>query len=327
MYELGWQVIVKKGDFKIDDLCIFAEIDSIFPEKPEFEFLRLKHFRIKTMKMKGVLSQGIIFSLHILGPDVYTGMLRDHYSGKTNLIGLDISDLIGVIKFELPISPGQKGNTKGNFPLDIIPKTDEMRLQSVPKLLDEMRGMNIYITEKLDGTSFTGIYLNGELRVCSRNLELREGDPVSIHVPEDVYWRVAHNFNLIEKLKRYGGNIAIQGEICGEGIAGNPLGLKGQHLFVFNIYDIDTHKYLDFQYFVMVASNLGLRTVPILEVKENFNMTLEELLKYAEGKYNNTKNNREGIVLRPIKETHSKVLGGRMSCKLINNDYLLKEEK
>jgi RNA ligase (TIGR02306 family) len=268
------------------------------------------------MKMKGTLSQGIIFPFSILGEDVCNGMMRDFNSGKSDIIGLDVSTILGVTKFELPISPGQKGNAKGNFPTDIVPKTDEMRLQSVPKLLNEIRGMDVYITEKLDGTSFTGIYLNKELRVCSRNLELKDGD--------DVYWRVAHNLNLEEKLGKYDGNIAVQGEICGEGIAKNPLGLKGQHLFLFNIYDIDAHKYLDYLQFALTAKNLGLKTVPILEVKTNFNMTIDELLKYAEGHYTGTKNNREGIVVRPVVETFSKVLQGRMSFKVINNQFLLK---
>jgi len=327
MNDLGWQVIVKKGEFDVDDLCIYCELDSLFPEKPEFEFLRSKHFRIKTMKMKGTLSQGIIFPMSIMGEDVCNGMIRDFNSGKSNIIGIDVSDILGVTKFELPISPGQKGNTKGNFPTDILPKTDEMRLQSVPKLLNEIKGKDVYITEKLDGTSFTGIYLNNELRVCSRNLELKEGDPVNINLPEDVYWRVAHNINLKEKLSKYDGNIAVQGEICGEGIAKNPLGLKGQHLFLFNIYDIDAHKYMDYTQFIQTAKNLGLTTVPILEVKQNFNMSVEELLKYSEGHYTGTKNHREGIVVRPLIETFSKVLGGRMSFKVINNQFLLKSEE
>ena len=56
---LGWQVIVKKDEFQVGDLCVYVEIDSQLPEKPEYEFLRPKKFRIRTMKMGGVLSEGI----------------------------------------------------------------------------------------------------------------------------------------------------------------------------------------------------------------------------------------------------------------------------
>lgn len=66
---LGYQVIVKKSEFAVGDLCIFCEIDSVLPEKPEFEFLRPKKFRIKTLKLgsgdKAVYSQGICFPLSI----------------------------------------------------------------------------------------------------------------------------------------------------------------------------------------------------------------------------------------------------------------------
>ena len=57
----GWTVIVKKGEFWVDGPCVYVEIDSVLPDKPEFEFLRPKDFRIRTMKMAGVISQGICF--------------------------------------------------------------------------------------------------------------------------------------------------------------------------------------------------------------------------------------------------------------------------
>jgi RNA ligase (TIGR02306 family) len=63
---LGWSVVAKIGEFKEGDYCVFCEIDSILPDKPEFEFLRSKRFRIKTCRMRNTLSQGIVFPLSIL---------------------------------------------------------------------------------------------------------------------------------------------------------------------------------------------------------------------------------------------------------------------
>ena len=84
---LGWTVIIQKADYAVGDKIIFCEIDSVFPEKPEFEFLRSKKFRIKTMKMAGCISQGICFPLSILP------------NGEYN-IGDDVTDIIGIIQYE-----------------------------------------------------------------------------------------------------------------------------------------------------------------------------------------------------------------------------------
>ena len=91
----GWQIIVKKDEFKVGGRCVFVEIDSILPEKPEFEFLRSKKFRIKTMKMSGVISQGICFPLSILPEGNYN--IED-----------DVSDLIGIKKYEPQNEPEEK---------------------------------------------------------------------------------------------------------------------------------------------------------------------------------------------------------------------------
>lgn len=84
---LGWTVIVQKSDYEVGQKCVFCEIDSVFPERPEFEFLRSKKFRIKTMKMGGVLSQGICFPLSILPEGNYK-------------LGEDVTELMGITQYE-----------------------------------------------------------------------------------------------------------------------------------------------------------------------------------------------------------------------------------
>jgi RNA ligase (TIGR02306 family) len=323
----GWQIVVKRGQFKSGDLCVYAEIDCLMPEKPEFEFLRSKHFRIKTMKLRGELSQGIAFPLDILGEYIST-------SGK--IIGADVTEILGIKKYEAPISPQLSGIAKGNFPTHIIPKTDEERLQSKMSLLDEMKDKVCYITLKEDGTSFTAYHivepdmtpeimsLVQRVGVCSRNLELKSEDT-------SLYTKIAKQYDVEEKLNKFyqdeGRNIAVQGEITGDGIAKNPLGLQRNknQLHLFNIYDIDKHKYVDYAEFIMIASVLEIPTVETIFFGR-FNFTLEQLLEKARGKYSGTKNNFEGIVIRPVEETFSEKLQGRLSFKVINNDYLLKEE-
>jgi hypothetical protein len=117
---------------------------------------------------------------------------------------------------------------------------------------------------------------------------------------------------------------AIQGEICGVGIQKNRLNLEDHELFIFNVFYIKEQRYLNPFSFIFFNEEyeipwLYLRTVPLQEWGDSFNFTLEELLEKAKGKYVNTENNREGIVIRSHDQS--------ISFKVINNDYLLKDEE
>lgn len=324
---MGWQCVVKKDEFKEGQLCIYCEIDSLFPEKPEFEFLRNKKFRIKTMKLRGVISQGIIFPLDILSEhDRLVIVEQYHIYGNENIIGQDVTGKLGITKYEPPIPPQLIGQAKGNFPTYIVPKTDEIRLQSAIGILDEIVGKEVYITEKEDGTSFSAYYEDGEYGFCSRNLE-QKNEPTNL----SVYARISNQYFLENKLKEYyyknGVHIAIQGEITGDGIAKNPLGLprNSLQLHIFNVYDIDNQRYYNIQDMITISNELNLPTIKILKI-DTFTYTLEQLLELAKGKYHGTNNNIEGIVIRPTIECYSEILKGRLSFKVMNNDYLLKEE-
>ncbi len=327
----GWQVIVKKGEFKPGQLCVYCEIDSLLPERPEFEFLRPKHFRIKTLKMRGIISQGIIFPLEILPEHDRLIILEEfHMNGNEHIVGQDVTEKLGITKYEPPIAPQLMGMAKGNFPVDIVPKTDEQRIQSEMKLLDEIKGRICYITRKEDGTSFTAYHDNGNFGVCSRNLELK--DEAFPNSDMNIYWKIAKQYDIENKLKEfyidYERNIAVQGEITGDGINHNRLGLpRNTHqLHLFNIYDIDNHKYLDYEEFILVASILEIPTVETIYIGK-FYFDLKQLLDMSKGKYEGTKNNIEGIVVRPVNETFSETLQGRLSFKVINDEYLLKEKE
>lgn len=299
---LGWKVVVKKNEFKIGDKCIYCEIDSVLPEREEFEFLKDKKYRIKTVKLRGQVSQGICFPLTILSEGSYN-------------IGDDVTEVLGVIKYEMPIPESLSGEVRGDFP-SYIPKTDETRIQAVPDLLEEMSGLECYITIKLDGSSMTVCNLNNDVQVCSRNLSLKKTD-------KSAQWNVVEKYDLENKIKECG-NIGIQGEIVGVGIQKNRLELKDKDFFVFNVYDIDNARYFSYNEMCEICNRLELKRVPLLEkIKMDNSYNINKFLEMAKGKYEGTNNHREGIVIRPIEERYSKVLSGRMSFKVINNDYLL----
>jgi len=112
---LGWQLVVKKGEFAIGDLCVYCEIDSRLPDRPEFEFLKARGMRIRTVRLRGQISQGICFPLSIL--PVYTDVQED----------TDVTELLDITKYEPPIPAQLAGVAKGLFP-SFIPKTDETRV-------------------------------------------------------------------------------------------------------------------------------------------------------------------------------------------------------
>lgn len=308
---LGWRVVVKKGDFKVNDLCLYCEIDSVLPDNPElfpeFQFLKEKKFRIRTIKLKGQVSQGICFPLSV--------MIKGEYVGFKE--GDDITQIIGVKLYEPEIPAILHGLIEGHFPSYLI-KTDEIRIQSEPKLLEEFKNLLCYATVKLDGTSSTFSHYNGEIKICGRNWAYK---PES----KNVYIEIFKRYDLGNRLQGLG-NFAIQGEICGPGIQGNPLKLKQIDFYAFNIYDIDKKQYVDYFDFINFCNRLEVKTVPILS-SFIFDHTIEQLLEMAKGYYENTTTPREGIVIRSVFNMYSYVLGGRLSVKVINNDYLLKVEK
>lgn len=311
---LGWQIVVKKGDFAPGGLCCYCEIDAILPEKPEFEFLRNRNFRIKTVKLRKTLSQGICFPISILPP-------RE----KPYEIGEDVTELLNIRKYEPQIPECLRGNIEGQFPSHLLPKTDEIRIQSCPNVIQEILGIECYVSTKIDGTSSTFLWAPGKtgepaFRVCSRNLMMSEnGDK------EVIYWRVAKELNLSEKIQQ---EVAIQGEIAGPGIQKNPLGLSKAQLFVFNVYDLELKRWFNYKDFVNFCKERDLQTVPIERTItfDETNSSLDQLLLMAEGYYPSGKR-KEGIVIRPVVEKYSQVLRGRLSFKVINNQFLLKDEE
>lgn len=296
----GWQVVVQKGQYEEGDRCIYVEIDSLLPDKPVFEFMRDRKFRVRTIRLRGQLSQGIAFPMSILGSD-------------SACEGEDVTDVLGITKYEKPIPACLAGQVKGNFPWFLV-KTDEERLQNMVRVIDDCQGLRFVVTEKLDGTSMTCYIKDGEFGVCSRNMELKETEG-------NLYWMAAREGNIEQKLRLLGKNIAIQGELIGQGIQGNKYNftVNKRKLFVFNLYDIDTGLYYTWEK-MLLAIGEDFDIVPLID--NNFSMfdqTLESLLDYTNADSRlNLDTMREGIVFRADN------YNGRVSFKVISNEFLLK---
>jgi RNA ligase (TIGR02306 family) len=309
---LGWQLVVKKGEFKVGDYCVYCEIDSVLPERHEFEFLRPRKFRIKTAKLRGQISQGIAFPINVI-KELEAVEIKE---------GLDVSEILGVQKYEPPPAVMMSGQVKGGFP-GFIPKTDEMRIQSVPDVLTrpENVGKRCYITEKVDGTSATYFIHDGEFGVCSRNLELLETDT-------NIHWMVARQHDIEGKLRKLNRDIAVQGEILGQKIQSNKYKLQAHKVLIYSIFDIDRFAYLNYEEFISLAQQAGFETVPVLRDdyilgKDDVNGLVE---LSNEKSVLNPELPREGIVIRPVIEAQDPELG-RLSFKVVNPEFLLKYEE
>lgn len=298
----GWKVVVKKNEFKVNDLCVYCEIDSIMPEKPEFEFLRERKFRIKTMKLRGQISQGIAFPLSVLKTD--NPPFVDDY---------DVTELLGVTLYE-PIIPEQlRGQIKRQFPAYLFPKTDEERIQNIPNILEEFKDDIFYATEKIDGSSISIYKFKGETGICSRNMEFTNED-------NSLYSKIAKELDIPEKLKLVNYDIALQGELIGEKVQGNKYNSKNAILF-YSGYDITNQKYLTFAELRKLLAQLELESVPVVAITKlsDYGKTVDEIIEFSKG-YSvlNNKVLREGIVFRKIG------INAKVSFKAINPEFLLK---
>jgi RNA ligase (TIGR02306 family) len=308
---LGWQLVVKKNEFNVGDLCVYCEIDSLLPEKPEFEFLKPRKMRIRTVRLRGQISQGICFPLSFLPAGF--GIVED----------ADCTEAMGITKYEPPVPAHLSGIAKGKFP-SFIPKTDETRVQVLQKLLDKYQGETCYVTEKLDGSSATYYINNNEFGVCSRNLELLEDS-------ENTFWKVARGLDIENKLRMLKGNYAIQGELVGEFVQDNRLKLRGHSVFFFNLFDIDRFEYMPYEKFIQIMTTLDLQTVPILYTDYKLSNNIDSIVVMATRKSAiNPEIWAEGIVIRPLAEKIDLILSnenfnnGRLTFKAINPEFLLK---
>lgn len=316
----GWKVVVKKGEYQPGDLAVYCEIDSWIPhelapflskgQEPR-EYNQVKGERLRTIKLRGQLSQGLLLPMSVIasahGVNYYP---PDAYQEDT-----DVTDELGIQKWDAPIPAQLSGQVRGNFP-SFIPKTDQERIQNLGKELKVWQEKNYTweVTEKLDGSSMT-VYVNGsDEGVCSRNLSLKRDE-------QNSFWKEAIQKQLIEKIRRADLNLALQGELIGEGIQKNPYGIKGQEFRVFDIYDIDAGRYYTPDLRVKFCKDFMIAHVPVLPtvILNGPTIDIDMILGWAEAKsFLNAKTEREGLVFKCFEAEHS--------FKAISNKFLLKHE-
>lgn len=307
----GWKVVTRLGEFAVGDLAVYCSIDSFVPtevapflskgKEPRI-YLGISGERLRTAKLRGVVSQGLLLPL-----DAIPGHVNHWVEGD------DCSAAIGIVKYEPPVPAALAGLAKGNFPR-FLHKSDLERIQNLSKDLEQWSYNQVRweVTEKMDGSSMTVYFRDGEFGVCSRNLELKEDD-------NNAFWRAAKKFLLQEKLTSTGRNLALQMELAGRGIQGNPYKLADHNIYLFDIYDIDTDQYLVPDERYQLTLDLDISHAPIINScwEMPMNCSVDSLLSFAEGKSTiNPSVEREGLTF--------KSLVGRTTFKTVSNKFLLK---
>jgi len=340
----GWECVVKKGEFKVGDVIIYVEVDSVMPEKPEFEFLRERKFRVRTIKLRGQVSQGLILPLGNL-------------SGS---IGDDVTEILGITKY---LSPSEREevnqqerklaneknklkkfmmryswfrrlvlpkNQKKGWPYWVA-KTDEERVQNLSwnKFYEQFKDKEVYITEKIDyqSVTFTGKMVSNttpligrflpkkyKFVVCSRNLTTNNKN--------SLYWKIAKKYN-IEQILRENPTLTIQGEQGSPKVQGNKYGITEPTMWVFNVIDHEKNYHYNYTEMVKFCIKHKLQYVHLVTdycKLSELGSSVQELVEFSKGKsVLNGSVDREGIVVRSI-ENGQKLL----SFKIINSDFLFK---
>lgn len=347
---LGWECVVKKGEFNVGDDVIYIEIDSILPERVEFEFMAKYKYRVKTIKLRKQISQGLVIPMSILnnilgykvekyniGDDVTFNLgitkylsksERDELAEESRKIALEKSKLKKFMyRFNWYRRLFMPRKQVSGFPY-WVKKTDEDRIQNMPKVLDEFKDEVVYITEKVDYQSATftgkilpnntpiiGKYLPKKFKFIVASRNLINNDKSSL------YWQIAEKYNL-EKILKENPTLTIQGEQGNSKVQGNKYGISEPKIWIFNIYDHEKDYHYSYMQMLDFCMRHGLTTVPYIGLFKlsDIATSVNEMIEYSKGKsIINPKVNREGVVVRCIKDG-KKIL----SFKAINPEFLIK---
>lgn len=332
----GWSVVCQKGIHTIGDTVLYFELDSFLPQSDErFEsfmkfgtrtFDGVVGHRIKTVRLKGVYSQGVIMPL-----SEFPEIGNESYNYDS-----DYSEAIGIVKWEAPQERGDgmgyQGDKKGDFPW-FIPKTDQERIQNLYGKLSRYHSDKEFVgTLKMDGSSITVGYVMGEryddkeFFYCSRNQELKMPDLDKEDFKrenEGKFYQGAANSDLFVKSfmlhELFGSYYVIQGELVGAGIQGNFEKFDTYQVFAYNIFDIEKQEYVDYTTFETMAQAVNLQIVPrVYDAQPILKQELKDILELSNlGKVLNAAY-IEGVVYKQV--------DGGCQFKVVNNFYLEKQK-
>lgn len=307
----GWKVVVKKGEHKEGSLVVYCEIDGFIPTALAPFLTKVGHSpkeyngvlgeRLKTVKLRGQISQGLILP---------TTVIPDNDLDWEEPEGIDVTELLGIQKYEIPEYAGKCLEAKGNFP-SFLKKTDQERVQNIKRDIQDNKGDSFEVTVKRDGSSCTIFVKDAVNGVCSRNIELKD-------IEGNAFWDIAKANNIHEKLRLTGRNLAAQGELLAANIQGGYEKVNKPEWHCFNIWDIDKQEYLLPKERRQICADVGIPHIAVVDENFILDHSCDELLKLAEGEGVNPGVRREGLVFKSNTS--------QFSFKAVSNEYLIKQK-
>jgi RNA ligase (TIGR02306 family) len=291
---LGYTCIIGKDTFKVGAAVVLIQPDTVLPDKPWAEMFKKKSNRVRAMKLRGQWSFGIVMNIDTVIDPFF---MADQFGDVKNYIGVDVSPIIGVTKYEVAMP--QTLDAKGPL-MHGLNKTDEERYQNLIEVLPY--GEFCDITLKIDGQSATYYCRKGptdwETGVCSRSLEMKKEC-------SNNYTRAEAKYNILEKLKTYCAvnnvSLALRGEVYGVGIqsgGNNPHSKLPLDFAAYSVFNLDTHEYENKgskHYYINVCNIIGVPTVDLLERTV---LTPELIKEYAEEMTEVNGRSFEGVVIK-----------------------------
>lgn len=357
----GWWCIVSKEDcFKVGDKCVYFEIDSLVPSTDErFDFLEKRNYKVRTLRMCKVISQGLIMPLSKF-PELKALEINTDVTKTLGIIYADAEDNVRksapdpnakyksmtarhekifktwwarrLMKYSwgrklLFFFFGKKKDKPLGFPtkFPFVHKSDESRIENLPQLFGNTNSWTV--TEKLDGTSSTYIlerkpFGKFEFYVLSRNVRQMRADQKCYH-ESNIYWENAIKYNIEQRLKDY---LLAHPDMTYVCIQGESVGnIQGNPLKL-KEDDLYLFNFINSKYGRAGslegkdwAEGNGMKWVPILGIVHGIPDTIEEIKKLATG--NSAVN---PAVLREGLVYRS--LDGKTSFKNVSNEFLLNKK-
>lgn len=335
-----YDFIAQKGLYAPGDIVVYFPVDSLVPmwivnalgldgklahgDIPNDGSERLRN-RVKTVKLRGNLSQGIVASPAVLveaNPKLSPGDF-----GQT-----DVTELLGVVKFEPPVVSQKHGNLVG-LP-DMVSTYDIEGAQNYPQVVDLLMNVPVCVSEKVEGSHWwASLTADGEFTVGQRNYAI-----VPVDDGEHDWHKVARLYNVRETLRLIFNELSVmpgkqplqrvtlRAEIIGPGIQGNYYNTPDHRLYFFEI-ELNGRP-VDASLFLHLCYKYAIPTPPVLAENVSLRSWLNgETVKNASNGYShiNPELLREGIVIKPMQERQHETLG-RLFLKQRSPTYLAESD-
>ncbi len=330
----GFQVVVPKNRYSVGDSVVYIPIDSILPQDVEEKLfgkdakVKLTNSRVRQIKLRGLVSQGMIATPESLGVKSYK-------------LEEDISSLLGITKYEPPtkeivITKGSRKLKRNTPHPDFTTFNGLTNMKWIPTAFE---GKNVVIQEKCHGSlgrasmlpyrantllkrvkRFFGLTPTHEFVYGSNNVDITNSRSYKGFYDEDIYGKVFRKINAHLKIEE---NEIIYGEIIGPGIQkGYDYGLKEHKFILFDVkrlYSDGSQEYLNPDEVEEYARERGFDFVPVL-YKGPFNLELAKQMAEGPSIYAPVQKVREGVVVK-LQENYS-VAGQKQAAKIVGEGFL-----